>query len=383
MNKNLILLIFSSVLIFCSNIYSLPRFALRLGNAECSSCHVNPTGGDMRNTGGWAYGKVVLPAYSPRDQSFKMSNKIGDNIYFGFDFRTQYLVKTTDSTTQTDFQRMNGSLYADVQFSNEIDAFARYDFVWQIWEAYITAHILPNSGYIKVGAYQPNFGIRLDDHTAYTRGGDLGLLFSKGVKQGLIYEPRYTETGIELGYYFDNWAFLTASVGNSVNYPFPQEFVKDPTYTANLKLSPKIVKGLNFYFGGSFADFKDPRVRLPSFQKYNQDVKMYGGYLGIGIGNFTLLGEYDLAKDYIAKDSTASALMIEAAYNVIQGLDAVVRYDRFDPNIDLSKDEHSRVMLGLEIYPYSFIEIRPMYRIQMETPEVSNNSFELQFHFYY
>ncbi len=358
--------------------FALPRFALRLGNSQCISCHVNPSGGDMRNTGGWAFGKSVLPMFPAHGESFKISNMIGENIMFGFDFRTQYLVKTTDSTTQSDFQRMNGSIYTDIEFSSKINAFARYDFVWDIWEAYLTAHILPNNGYIKVGAYSPNFGIRLDDHTAYTRGGDLGLLFTTGQKQGLIYEPRYTETGVEAGLYFSDWGFLTASAGNSLNYPFPVEFVKDPTYTANLKLSPHI-PGLNLFIGGSFADFKNIVEHASNFT----DTKMYGGYIGLGIGNFTLMGEYDIANDYVALNTKSSALMIEGSYNITRGLDAVVRYDRFDPNTFISKDEVSRVVLEADFYPYSFIEIRPMYRIQMETPAVRNNSFELQFHFYY
>lgn len=362
--------------------YATPELALRLGNAPCISCHVNPTGGNMRNIGGWAFGKQVLPMYSSHDESFKMSDQIADNILFGFDYRTQYLVKTTESTTRTDFQRMNGSIYTDVQFSSEIDAFARYDFIWKIWEAYATAHILPNNGYIKVGAYSPNFGIRLDDHTAYTRGGDLGLLFTTGGRQGLIYEPRYTETGIEAGIYIQDWAFITASAGNSLNYPFPVEFVKDPTYTANVKISPKI-KGFNLFLGGSFADFKDQKTLPPDFVQITNDVKMYGPYLGFGIGNFILLGEYDMTKDYLAIGTKSSALMVEAGYNLVRGLDAYVRYDRFDPNLDITKDEVSRVVLGLDCFPYSFIEIRPMYRIQMETPSVANNSFEFQFHFYY
>jgi hypothetical protein len=381
MKKILLPVVFFYFLLFI-NAYATPELALRLGNAACISCHVNPTGGDMRNMGGWAFGKTVLPMFSPRDESLKMSNQIGDNIFFGFDYRIQYLAGTFGKSTRTDFQRMNGSIYTDVQFSSKIDAFARYDFVWKIWEAYATAHILPNNSYIKVGAYSPNFGIRLDDHTAYTRGGDLGLL--TGRIQGLIYEPRYTETGIELGYYFSSWGFLTASAGNSLsgfdrNYPYPLEFMKDPTYTANLKISPHIVNGVNLYLGGSFADFKYSPLYGPPYH----DVNMYGPYLGIGIGDFILMGEYDMAKDYLMVGSKSSALMVEGVYNLIRGLDAYVRYDRFDPNLDAKKDDVSRFVLGLEFFPYSFVEIRPMYRIQMETPSVANNSFEFQFHFYY
>ena len=53
------------------------------------------------------------------------------------------------------------------------------------------------------------------------------------------------------------------------------------------------------------------------------------------------------------------------------------------PMIIFNKDELSRWVLGLQFFPYSFIEVRPEYRIQMENPDISNNSFLIQFHFYY
>ena len=95
------------------------------------------------------------------------------------------------------------------------------------------------------------------------------------------------------------------------------------------------------------------------------------------------MGEFDIANDYIFKDTVSTALMVEAAYRIIKGLEAVVRLDRFDPNSDAEKDELTRVVIGLEIFPFSFIEIRPQYRIQMEDPKIDNDSALIQFHIWY
>ena len=38
---------------------------------------------------------------------------------------------------------------------------------------------------------------------------------------------------------------------------------------------------------------------------------MYGGFLGFGIGNFTLTGEYDIAKDLTTNNASATAVMVE------------------------------------------------------------------------
>ena len=372
--KYFLIIIF--VLLFFGEIPALPRFSLRGGTGDCIDCHVNPTGGNMRNRSGWSFGKNALAMISPRED-FKMSNELNENIQFGLDFRGQGLMQLGGSSKRIDFQRMTGTIYTNVDLSEDINVFARYDFIQQIWEAYGIARILPNNGYIKGGTFQPNYGIRIDDHTAYTRGGDRGLLGTK-INRGLIYDPEYTESGAEVGFYLSDFGLLTASVGNPRPSPFTHE--TDPTYTANLKIMPKISDDVGLFFGGSFAAF---RGSLPPFFTQYPAVKMFGGYAGIGIGDFTLLGEYDIANDLLFKDSSSAAIMVEAAYKIVKGLEAVVRFDMFDPNSDIDKDQLSRVIIGFEFFPYSFVEIRPQFRIQMEDPKVDNNAAVVQLHLYY
>lgn len=371
-----VLLLLSASFLFISETYSLPRYALQMGGT-CADCHVNPTGGLMRNSGGWNFGKNVLPMERP-SKEFPMSNKLNENIQFGLDFRGNGLLYMTDSTKKIDFQRMTGSVYTNVDFSEKINAFARYDFIWQIWEAYGIAHILPNEGYIKGGSFSPNYGIRTDDHTAYTRGGDLGIITPGGSKRGLIFDPRYVESGVEVGQYISNFALVTASVGNSRS---PNVFVTDPTYMANVMFYPTVSDVAALMFGGSVAIFRQ-QVFQTSGVKFPQ-VQMFGGYAGIGIGDFTLMGEYDIANNYVKQDSASTALMIEASYRLIKGIEAVVRYDRFDPLDSVDKDDISRLIVGFEIHPYSFVEIRPQYRFQMEHPSIMNDTFLVQFHLWY
>jgi len=95
------------------------------------------------------------------------------------------------------------------------------------------------------------------------------------------------------------------------------------------------------------------------------------------------MGEFDFASDYTASGIKSTALMIEASYQLMVGLQAVVRYDRFDPNVDINKDEHSHVVLGLEFFPFSFVEVRPQYRINIEDPNLKNDAAVVQFHFWY
>ncbi len=349
---------------------SLPRFALQQKD-KCSSCHVNPTGGMMRNENGFFFGKNVVGMISPHDKDFKLSPKLSENVSFGFDYRTQYLY--SQEFNKTDFQDMTGSVYLNAAISQSIDLLARYDFVQALWEGYAVARVLPNESYIKIGSFIPYFGIRLDDHTAYTRGGDFGLLSSKGITQGLIYNPLYIETGIEVGVNLSDNTFLTASVGKPRRRA---SFSTDPTYTARLEFNPKIEK-FDLLFGAAYASIKTRSA--DGFLKTN----FYGGFAGIGYKRFSLTGEYDIAEDYLKKDVKSSAIMVEAAYQLMAGLDAIVRYDYFDPNLHFEKDQHARLVFGFEFFPYSFVELRPQYRIGFEEPDAKNNSFVLQFHFWY
>lgn len=349
------------------SITALPRFAVKLKD-RCIDCHFNPSGGIIRNQNGWHWGKNTLSMISTPDKDFIMSPRISDNIHIGLDFRSQYLY--SQEKKRTDFQNMSGSIYTNFGLSKEINVTAKYDFVNRIWEGYGVAHIFPNKSYIKAGAFVPNFGIRTDDHTAYTRGGDFGLLFSQGVYRGLIYNPFYNEAGVELGIFADKFLYASASVGTN-NISPSRPLSKDPTFTSRIELTPN-VGSLGLLFGGSFASAKVP-----------DKVNMYGGFTGFGYDEFSLLAEFDIAENLISTDTKTSVMMIEAAYGILTGLDAIVRYDRIDPNIDLNKDEVSRVVLGFEFQPYSFIEIRPQYRLQIENPSVDNDSFVLQFHFWY
>ncbi len=362
------------ILFFVQDGFALPRFALRMG-ARCSDCHINPTGGGMRNKGGWHYSYRVLPMVAAHEKTFPMSDYIAPNIRVGLDYRTQYLY--SQQFGKTTFQKMEGTFYTDVELTDKVNAYAQYDFVNAIWEGFAIAHILPNNGYIKAGSFLPNYGLMLDDHTAYTRGGDMGYLFTTNKRQGLIFDPRYDITGVELGYNIDDIGLITVSAGN----PVPLNFNTDPTYTVSAQFSPVIANTVAVLAGASYMNFRGPLIytQLPTEHKIN----MYGGYLGFGFGDFTCKGEYDIATDFETVGSNSSATMLEADYRIVKGLEAVLRYDRFDPNVKVSNDEVSRLVAGFEFFPYSFVELRPQYRFQWETPSVKNDSFVLQFHFFY
>lgn len=358
--KTLILTFLFFVLCSISfDLFALPRFAVKLGD-KCSDCHYNPSGGLVRNADGWNWGKNTLSMISARDKDFIMSPKISDNISIGLDYRTQYIY--SQSSGRTYFQNMTAALHTNFALSKQINLVGKYDFVNNLWEGYGVAKILPGNGYIKAGVYTPNYGIRLDDHTAYTR-------------QGLIFDQFYREAGVEVGFFADDWLYASASAGSNIS-DAASNYTKDPTYTARVEVTPRFGE-VGLLFGGSYASAK-----LENTQEA-LNTNMYGGFFGFGYVDFSLLAEYDIANDLSSSDVKSNMLMVEAAYVILTGLEAIVRYDRIDYNADVDADETSRFVFGFEFHPYSFIEVRPQYRLVMEDPSVDNDSFVLQLHFWY
>jgi len=60
MNRLILLQITLATLLISAPSLALPRFAARTG-AKCQSCHVDPTGGEMRQAFGVQYGRDQLP----------------------------------------------------------------------------------------------------------------------------------------------------------------------------------------------------------------------------------------------------------------------------------------------------------------------------------
>jgi hypothetical protein len=325
----------------------------------------------MRGDRGWNMSRKGL-TMSPPDTTFRMSNKLAPNIRIGFDIRGQ-LLGTLGDFKRIDFQNMSGLIYTAVDLSDQMRFFARYDFENSVWEGYGIAQVLPNNGYVKGGEFIPNFGIRLDDHTAYTRGGDFGFITPS--KQGYVYDPYYTETGVEVGLYISDFAFFTASVGRPIGRPPQALLANDPSYTTRLQFNPSLSEDVNLLFGGSFHRFRSMQTLGIA--------DMYGPFVGVGIGNFTIMVEYDFAKSYLIPDSLTTAVMVEVAYRITKGFDVLVRYDRYDPSTNTTNDDISRVVIGLDFFPYPFMDVIPEYRFQMEHPNINNDAFNLQFHIFY
>ncbi|MGB9665476.1 MAG: hypothetical protein ACPL25_11255 [Ignavibacteria bacterium] len=355
-------LIFLFLLGFVVDLFAVPRFALMRGN-QCRDCHSNPTGGVIRNEDGWNYGKNNLRLF--KSSKADLSNKLNENISIGFDFRFQYLY--SQEIKKTDFHKMAGGVYTNFELSDEFKFISTYDLYRGYFEGYGILNILPLEGYIKIGSFYPNFGIHLDDHTAYTRNGDAGLL-NTATSQGLIFSSGYSQTGIEVGLYPTEFSFITLSAGQD---KFP--FRNDLSYIGRFEINPSL-GDVNVLIGSSYGIFRQIQ------NKFNL-LSFFGGF---GFRKFSLLSEFVSAKDYFGTGVNSQFLMVETSYRLRNGIDFVARYDRMLNDLKEKNKYSSHIILGMDFYPFSFMEVKPQYRINLENPKIEkNNSFVLQFHFWY
>ena len=353
---------------------ALPRFSILTG-MQCSNCHINPTGGELRNS--FASLDFVddhlrmVPAHG--DSTDNLFNpRLNDDILVGGDVRFQYMFDSQQK--KTSFQSMEGALYSSLNLFTSTSLFAKYDFVNAAYNANAAYEIYGlykfnyDNSYLKVGAFEPSYGIRLDDHTAYTRGGNLGFL--QGLDQvGLFFVPDYWDLGVELGSRLDN-LFVTMDVTNgsglnAINFASRKAVIGKAEY---------LIKG-NYMIGASGY--------------YTGSTNMYGVLGGAGIADqFTILGEFDLATNlpglptaYGSVQSTAA--FVEATYFVLNGLSATVRFDYF--RIVAGGPIYERFVVGTDIYPIPHVDLMPQVRFNLNNIKGESRPFEalLQSHIYF
>jgi len=352
-----------AMLILCSSAsWGIPKFASRL-NLSCKSCHVNPTGGGLRNAFGTSYGQEELPIPTWQEDFTleEFSTQLSDIISVGANFRTLYFYQQTSPTTsRNSFFQMQSDLYLSARLAKKTTFYLNRGNGTR-FEAFGMAGILPLDGYVKAGWFVPNFGIRADDHNIFTRDKTM-FAFGGGHDAGL-------EVGFSPGM-FD----FTVGIMNGATGDRDDNAMKSLLARGEARFS---FSGINLRGGGSYYNNANP-----------SGVRTYLGVHGIASlgGNLTILGEFIQRRDFsnATRIKTYSNIFyVEANYLLMQGVDAKVGFEFFDPDTKYTTGTESRFVVGLEFYPISGVELRPLYVLRKEQPtDVSNDQFIVMMHLY-
>lgn len=353
-----------ALLLVSGNTLALPRFAAQTG-WKCQSCHVNPTGGGMRQTLGVQYGRETLPVpeWSKDLELEDFSTLLTSFLGVGADLRTMYYYRQvpptngTGDSTNNAFWQMEGNLHLNFRLAKKVNIYLSKG-LYSGFEVFGMLNVLPANGYVKVGKFTPGYGLRVDDHTAWIR-----------LKTGFSPETgRPERTGFELGVNPGIFSVLgglyNAADGFGLSGSQKSALVRAEALTS---LSEEIHLGIggNAFFSRTPAGIRQDR---------------YGGFGMFSYDSFSILGEADLLKD---GETTGLVTWAEMNIGIIQGLGLTLSYDFFDEDTSVKAGSMSRYGFGLEFYPLSGVEVRPMYRIAKEKPDDQpDNDFVMILHFY-
>ena len=377
-----IILALLTVTALSASMSALPKFASRAG-ARCQSCHVNPTGKGMRTEFGRSYGMddITIPTWKERSDLEELSMSLTPNIEMGLDVRTLFFYEQQSRASST--LQMQGDIYFDIRLNNWVRIYLDKG-LYSGFEAFALAKVLPWDGYIKAGKFMPAFGTRIDDHNAFIRGGPYGggpfsaqfqPLSSAGYPTGLRFGERSEDSGVELGLspgvFTFNVGVFNGTPGSGLNGITPStEKAFALRGDASFKFS-----GIHLNVGGSA--YQSPVAG---------STHLYRGVFGsITVAErYTLNSEADLVEVELAGPNL-SGLIVWNELNVVvsPGIDLKVGYEFYDPDRNLKNGSFSRAVIGAEFFVLSGVELRPMYRINIEEPtNVSNNEFQMMLHLF-
>ncbi len=364
--RRLMALSFIATLAAAGTAAAEPRFAMRLGQS-CSTCHVNPSGGGMRNTyGSTVFETMMLPAKTAAPPS---SARLGDSVAFGADLRLALigqpnrqddsnfdpvaaglLVKTPTDVT---FFPMQADLYLSAGLAEDITAYVDLG-AQGSFEAFALVEDLPLGAHAKLGFFTPTYGIKLANHTAATR-------------QSIGFDPRAKDAGLEVG--------IIGGLGEVQLGVFNGESSGSPIDT-----SQGLAVAARAAIRHSFGDLQT-MLGASGYRDQSQgpggatSTELRSGlFAGLSLGPLTYLGEVDLRRvadgskpDGDGNPTVAGQLVSyqQLTYMPQQGVEFTATYEFMDRDTGEKQspaDVVHRFGGTISLFPVAFTEVDLMYR---------------------
>jgi hypothetical protein len=333
-----------------------PYLAVQNG-FKCSQCHVNPTGGGMRNTFGDLFAQTLMPMHHLDTGRDTWTGALNSFIGIGGDLRYDWTltdVRHQPSVNQFAMEQTRVYLdasvipdrllvYADEQIApggatNE-EAYGLY------WSA---AH----DWYVKAGQMYLPFGFRLQDQTAFVQqvSGINMTTPDRAIEAGWLRGPWDVQLDVSNG---------TAGgpvTTNGKQYIGQVTFVQ-PVWRAGLALDLN-----NAASGGRRTS--------------------YGVFGGLRTGPVAWLAEADLVVDHTTPSSLRTAGgLIEADWLITRGQNLKLTAEQLAPDLSVSirRNGQTRWSLVYELTPIQFVQLRAGIRYYDGIPQADAQHERLYF----
>ena len=324
---------------------ALPMYASREG-ATCVTCHVDPTGGGIRNEFGFVYNRNRHSTEAEeRWSSLTVDPKLNDWITLGIDLRVLYLAEHVNGSSETldtsTFFPMQGQVNLAVMPHEHLALVASHGMVVDepgFPTGYVTREIygmfegLPGGVYARAGRFRLPFGLRQDDHTSFTR--DAGFL---------TYDSQKPSAGIEVGH-IGSRLFVQGSFVND-DEPF---VTRAQTATAKV--------------GWAAERFQ---AAVSGFHREGGD-NLWSLYASATHGAWTVLGEFTGGTLESLAPSNREAFFAELDYRVSRGVNLRAKVDYMDVFRGEPGGQRRRYSGDVDWNPVPFAQAKLSYRWQDE-----------------
>ncbi len=319
---------------------SEPYLAVRMG-LKCSSCHVNRTGGGMRNDFGAVFAGTNLPS---GNTGFQFQNRaLNDWLKMGWNLRVAGTANVSDATPQTSWDISRANVYLEAKLiDRKLTLYVDETLApggANSREFFALLEVPSITGYAKAGKFFLPSGLRILDDDEFIRD-QTGFT--------LLRPDQGVEVGIEPGPFS-----VIVSVTNGNGGAAENNSGKQVTGTAawvrrKLRLGASVSRNTQ---AGRNAD-------------------VLGGFGGVQLGPVSLLGEVDLVRGASGEGPDVDQFVAYGEGNVLvrQGINAKVTYGFHDRNVDRAEDERIRARLGLEVFPLPYFQLSGFYVVRDDIP---------------
>lgn len=407
-------------LLIASTALAVPRMSVTAGS-PCITCHVNPTGGGLRNEIGFG----SMDAGSLLEFGHFAHNALFDDLVsVGMDVRVQAVRfggPTTDPNTgaivepDVEVFPMQVQPYLGIKPMSGLWIYGSYamgrktvdegelcdeHFPGQsCFDAAVQYQPSPTLPTFRVGMIQPSIGIRRDDHTIYIRSDALD-------RQRPIVPPNYAEWGAEASWQPESWIRGELGVFDVTHLEEvldrgvadESEEVWPVAVSARFTVLPQISFAAEEAASGD-DEFDDDEFG-DDFGEETEPAEPFviNTWLGSSIyasGDFWLVNVFGSAGLYQGVEIHAEAafsgrtsdydtlnILAGASYAPWSWLAGSVRYERAVTTYGGVDTVVTQAVAGLELFPVPFVEIRPEYRI-VRTDDYLFGQPTVQLHLFY
>jgi hypothetical protein len=342
-------------LVFAASVHAEPYLAVSQG-AKCGQCHVNPSGGGLRNAFGDVFAQTQLPARHLDTGTDTWAGLINRFVSLGGDLRFDASVQQLPHTKTLDqFQMEQTRLYLGASVIPErllvyVDeqvapggALNR-----EAWGMFWSAD---HSWYLKGGQLYLPFGLRLQDQSAFVRQ-------ITGINMAT------PDQGVEFGWLKGHWdAQLVASNGTAGG----------AATSHGKQASAQLI-------------WVDARWRLGAAANDNHAAlagrkSAWGLFGGLKTGPIAWLGEADLVDDRSLPGGGVKMLatLLEANWALARGNNLKITAEYLDPNRRVAHDGETRWSLLYELTPVQFVQLRAGVRYSDGIPQLDSEHTRLYF----